>query len=83
MEFLNKIFGEKVTLYDITWQDVNRLLRKDQNQLIKKWITVYFSIYFKKHENDEGEIERSAIDITSIINNTHSMFGKKWGFFRL
>jgi hypothetical protein len=80
MEFLNKIFGEKVTLYDITWKDVDRLIRKDPNQLGKKWITVYFSIYFKKNENDGGEIERTAIDITSIINNTHSMFEKNGDF---
>ena len=72
---LKKIFGETVT-----WHDVDRSLRKDLNQKLKKWITIYFSIYFRKHQNDREGIKKTAVDITSIINNTHSLFAENGDF---
>jgi len=75
MGFLKNFFGERVT-----WQDVESTLQKDSSQQVKKWITVYFSIYFKKHQNDQDVIEKTASDITSIINNTHSIFTENGDF---
>jgi hypothetical protein len=75
MGFLGDFFGETVS-----WGDVDNSIRNTPNQLGKKWITVYFSIYFKKHPNDTGAIENTVIDITSIINNTHSLFSENGDF---
>lgn len=75
MGFLNNFFGK-----DVTWRDVDNSIRKDPHQHAKKWISVYFSIYFKKHQNDQEGIEKTAIDITSIINNTHSLFAENGDF---
>jgi hypothetical protein len=72
---LNKFFGDRVT-----WHDANKLLGDNENQQVKKWITLYFSIYFRKVPNDREGIEKIAIDITSIINNTHSLFTENGDF---
>ena len=76
MNFFKKFFGERVS-----WSDAEKLMKNDPNELVKKWITVYFSIYFQRHENDKKEgIENIAIDLTSIINNTHSLFAENGEF---
>ena len=76
MNFFKKFFGESVS-----WSDAEKLMKTDPNELVKKWITVYFSIYFQRHENDKKEgIENIAIDLTSIVNNTHSLFAENGEF---
>jgi len=49
------------------------MLQRDQNAGAKKWIYVYYSIYFP-NDNDKQSIENIAADMTLIINNTKAMF---------
>jgi hypothetical protein len=75
MGFLKHFFGERVT-----WHDIYVILKDEENRQVKKWITVYFSIYFKKIPNDEKEIEKTIKDIIAIVNNTQSLFDDNGNF---
>lgn len=68
MDFFKKVFGENVT-----WRDVNQILHSDPNTVAKKWIYVYYSIYFS-NDNDKRSIKHAAADMTLIINTTKAMF---------
>lgn len=68
MGLFSNFFGEKVT-----WNEVNRLLYQDPKAVAKKWIYVYYSIYFSK-DNPKQNIENAAADMTLIVNNTKAMF---------
>jgi len=68
MGFLSNFFGETVT-----WKEVNKILHQNPNAVAKKWIHVYYSIYFPK-ENPKQNIENAAADMTLIVNNTKAMF---------
>lgn len=68
MGFLNNLINEK-----ITWRDVNLRIQNDPNPIAKKWIYVYFSIYFS-NDNEKHAIEQAAADMTLIINNTKAVF---------
>jgi len=68
MGFLKNFFSDNVT-----WREVNIKLQKDPTAIAKKWIHVYYSIYFSK-EHDKHKVEQAAADMTAIINNTKAMF---------